>query len=59
VHLLLSIVGMCFFPFIVADPKAIDTEFLVSRKRHIMSLLRAGVLPARGRLYVAKSRRGA
>lgn len=55
VHLLLSIVGMCFFPFIAADPKAIDAEFLANRKRHIMGLLRAGVLPARGRLYVAKS----
>jgi TetR/AcrR family transcriptional regulator len=55
VHLLLSIVGMCFFPFIVADPKAIDDDFLANRKRHVMGLLRAGVLPARGRLYVAKS----
>ncbi len=48
VQLLLSIVGMCFFPFIVADPKAIDSAFLQSRKHHIMTLLRAGVLPARG-----------
>lgn len=58
-QLLLSIVGMCFFPFIVADPKAIDDQFLSDRKRHIMTLLRAGVLPARGRLHVAKSHRGA
>jgi len=49
VHLLLSIVGMCFFPFIVADPKTMDDQFLAGRKRHIMALLRAGVLPARGR----------
>jgi AcrR family transcriptional regulator len=48
VHLLLSIVGMCFFPFIVADPKSIDAAFLQTRKHHIMSLLRAGALPTRG-----------
>lgn len=52
VQLLLSIVGMCFFPFIVADPKAIDSAFLQDRKHHIMTLLRAGVLPARGGSHV-------
>jgi AcrR family transcriptional regulator len=48
VQLLLSIVGMCFFPFTVADPNAVDDEFLSGRKRHVMNLLRAGVLPERG-----------
>jgi AcrR family transcriptional regulator len=52
IHLLLSIVGMCFFPFIVADPTSVDERFLDARKRHVMNLLRAGVLPAQGGSHV-------
>lgn len=42
-HLLLSIVGMSFFPFIVVDDKIIDREFVEARKKHVLALVLGGI----------------
>ena len=43
IHLLLSIVGMCFFPFIAVDETLIDPEFIETRKQHVLKLLLGGI----------------
>lgn len=43
IQLLLSIVGMSFFPFIVVDKNILDTEFVKARKKHVLDLLLGGI----------------
>jgi len=43
IHLLLSIVGMSFFPFIAVDESLIDEEFITTRKQHVLALLLGGI----------------
>ena len=43
VHLLLSIVGMSFFPFVAVEENLIDREFIETRKQHVLHLLLGGI----------------
>jgi len=43
IHLLLSIVGMSFFPFIAVDENLVDSEFIETRKQHVLKLLLGGI----------------
>jgi AcrR family transcriptional regulator len=43
IHLLLSIVGMSFFPFVAVDENLIDGEFIETRKQHVLQLLLGGI----------------
>jgi len=42
-YLILSIVGMSFFPFIAVDETLIDSEFIEKRKQHVLNLLLGGI----------------
>jgi AcrR family transcriptional regulator len=43
IHLLLSIVGMSFFPFTAVDENLVDGEFIETRKQHVLKLLLGGI----------------
>jgi len=49
-QLLLSIVGMCLFPFMISPPNQVpgrphpfDPDFVAARKRHVQRLVRDGL----------------